>query len=185
MTHDVCTLSCAISHVTKALKIEKLQSIDNQPSHLWKEQKAIRKLRELGKEKPKVIKQLLARQAFWQVHSPEDTLPEDRLYCDLLQPEEEHDDQCKRATNRIWSKKTYRLSKVVYSPGNWVMYHLKDGLERVFIKEELMLIPEDTSCDRTMSKDSDASKSELPNTRTHRAEQGLVWINPKVARSAN
>ena len=29
------------------------------------------------------------------------------------------------------------------SPGNWIMYHLKDGLERVFIKEELMLIPED------------------------------------------
>ena len=30
------------------------------------------------------------------------------------------------------------------SPGNWVMYFLKDGLDRVFVKEELMPIPENT-----------------------------------------
>ena len=29
-------------------------------------------------------------------------------------------------------------------PGNCVMSYVKDGLERVFVKEELMLIPEDT-----------------------------------------
>ena len=40
-------------------------------------------------------------------YPPEDTLPEDGLYCYLLQPSEEHKDQCKRATDRIWSKKTY------------------------------------------------------------------------------
>ena len=28
--------------------------------------------------------------------------------------------------------------------GNLVMYYLKDGPERAFVKEELMLIPEDT-----------------------------------------
>ena len=28
--------------------------------------------------------------------------------------------------------------------GNWVMYYLKDGPERVFAKEKLMLIPKDT-----------------------------------------
>ena len=50
----------------------------------------------------------------------------------------------KRATDRIWSEKTYRLSEVVSSPGNQVMYYLADGLERAFIKEELMVIPEDT-----------------------------------------
>ena len=49
---------------------------------------------------------------------PEDTPLEDGLYCYLLQPGKEHDDQCKRATDRIWSKKTYRLSEVVSSPGN-------------------------------------------------------------------
>ena len=50
--------------------MDELQSIYYQPSHLWKGQKAIRKLRELKKEKSTVIKLWLSRQAFWQVHSP-------------------------------------------------------------------------------------------------------------------
>ena len=33
-------------------------------------QKAIKKLRELSKEKPEVIKQWLLKQAIWQVHLP-------------------------------------------------------------------------------------------------------------------
>ena len=77
-------------------------------------------------------------------YPPEDTLPEDRLCHYLLQPGEEHDDQHKRATDRIWSKGIYKLGEVVLSHGNQVMYHLKDGPERVFMKEELMLIPRDT-----------------------------------------
>ena len=77
-------------------------------------------------------------------YPPEDTVPEDGLYHYLLQPSEEHDNQCKRATDRIWFKKTYRLSKVMSSPGNWIMYYLADGPKRAFIKEELMLIPKDT-----------------------------------------
>ena len=77
-------------------------------------------------------------------YSPEETLPEDGLYHHLLQPGKEQDDQHKKATDRTWSKKTYRLSEVMSSPDNQVMYHLKDGPERVFIKEELMLICEDT-----------------------------------------
>ena len=39
-----------------------------QPNHLWKGQKAVKKLAELSREKPKVIKQWLSWQAFWQVH---------------------------------------------------------------------------------------------------------------------
>ena len=77
-------------------------------------------------------------------YPPENTLPEDGLYCSLLQPGEEHDDRRKRATDRIWSKKTYRLREIVEDPGNHVMYYLKDGPERSFVKEELMLIPEGT-----------------------------------------
>ena len=42
----------------------------------------------------------------------EDTLPEDGLYHYLLQPREEHDDQRRRATDRISSKATYRLREV-------------------------------------------------------------------------
>ena len=68
-------------------------------------------------------------------YSPEDMLPEDGLYYYLLQPGEEHSDQYKRATNKIWSKRTYRLSRVMSSPGNRVMYYLANGLERAFIKK--------------------------------------------------
>ena len=75
---------------------------------------------------------------------PEEVLPEDGLYQYLLQPGEEHDDQRRRATDRIWSKRTYRLREIVENPGNCVMYYLRDGPERAFVSEELMLIPEDT-----------------------------------------
>ena len=74
----------------------------------------------------------------------EGTLSEDGLYRYLLQLGEEHDYQRKRATNRIWSKKTYRLREMMEEPGNWVMYNLSGGPERVFVSEELMLIPEET-----------------------------------------
>ena len=77
-------------------------------------------------------------------YPPEEVLPEDGLYRYLLQTGEEHDDQRCRATDRIWSKASYRLREVVESPGNWVMYYLTDGHERAFVSEELMLIPEDT-----------------------------------------
>ena len=71
-------------------------------------------------------------------------MPEDGLYYYLLQPSEEHDDQRRRAMDRVWSKKTYRLREIMEDPGNHMMYYLNDGPERAFIKEELMLIPEDT-----------------------------------------
>ena len=73
----------------------------------------------------------------------EETLPEDWLYSYLL-PGEEHNNQRRRATYRIWSTKTYRLREIVKDPGNHVIYYLKDGPERAFVSEELMLIPEDT-----------------------------------------
>ena len=62
-------------------------------------------------------------------YPPEEVLPEDGLYRYLLQPDEEHNDQQRRATNRIWSKGTYRLGKIVENPGNRVMYYLRDGPE--------------------------------------------------------
>ena len=77
-------------------------------------------------------------------YPPEEALPEDGLYRYLLQLGEEHDDHRRRATDRIWSKGTYRLIEVVESPGNRVMYYLSGGFERAFVSEELMLIPEDT-----------------------------------------
>ena len=88
-----------------------------------------------------------------KAYPPEGVLPEDGLYRYLLQPSEEHDDQRCRAMDRIWSKGTYRLREVMENPGNHVMYYLADDgpesalaptLRRVFVSEELMLIPEDT-----------------------------------------
>ena len=82
-----------------------------------------------------------------EAYPPEEVLLEDGLYRYLLQPGEEHNDQRRRATDRIWSKASYRLREIVEiveNPGNRMMYYLLDGPERAFISEELMLIPEDT-----------------------------------------
>ena len=64
------------------------------------------------------------------------------MYHYLLQPGEEHDDKRRRATDRIWSKKTYRLKEIVEDSCNRVMYYLSNEPERAFVSEELMLIPE-------------------------------------------
>ena len=47
-----------------------MDKIYYQPNHLWKGQKAVKKLKELSGEKPKIVKQWLSRQAFWQEHLP-------------------------------------------------------------------------------------------------------------------
>ena len=63
--HLIALNELACYHSTKN---GKLQSIYYQLSHLWKGHKAIRKATELRKEKLKVIKQWLFKQAFSQVH---------------------------------------------------------------------------------------------------------------------
>ena len=60
---------------------------------------------------------LVARESY----PPEEVLPEDGLYQYLLQHSEEHNDQWHRATDRIWSKGTYRLREIAENPGNRVM----------------------------------------------------------------
>ena len=45
-----------------------MDKIYYQPNHLWKDQKAVKKLRELSGEKPKTVKQWLSRQAFRQAY---------------------------------------------------------------------------------------------------------------------
>ena len=46
-------------------------------------------------------------------YPPEEVLPEDGSYCYLLQPSEQHDDQQRRTTDRIWLKGTYRLREIM------------------------------------------------------------------------
>ena len=79
-------------------------------------------------------------------YPPEEVLPEDGLYRYLLQLGEEHDDHRRRATDRIWSKTSYRLIEIAENPGNRVMYYLLDEPERALISEELMLIPKIQNC---------------------------------------
>ena len=47
-----------------------MDKIYYQSNHLWKGQKAVKKLKELSGEKPKTLEEWLSRQAFWQVHLP-------------------------------------------------------------------------------------------------------------------
>ena len=71
-----------------------MDKIYYQPNRLWKGQEAVKKLKKYSKEKPKVIKQWLSQQAFWQVHLPapkhinrphyEVTIPNEMHQFDLL-----------------------------------------------------------------------------------------------------
>ena len=60
-----------------------------QPNHLWKGQKAVKKLKELSGEKPETVKQWLSRQAFWQVHLPA-SKHVDRPHYEVTTPNEMH-----------------------------------------------------------------------------------------------
>ena len=66
-----------------------MDKIYYQPNHLWKGQKAVKKLKEYSKEKLKVIIKWLSRQAFWQVHLP---APKhiDRPHYQVTTPNEVH-----------------------------------------------------------------------------------------------
>ena len=75
---------CVISYV-----ILKMDKIYYQPNHLWKGQKAVKKLKELSGEKPKTVKQWLSRQAFWQVHLPAPKRV-DRSHYEVTIPNEMH-----------------------------------------------------------------------------------------------
>ena len=74
----------------------------------------------------------------------EELAQEDGLYRFLLEPGEENNDQKRRATDNIWSRKTYRLDRIVENPEQRVLYYIAEGPDRAFVREELMLIPEDT-----------------------------------------
>ena len=70
-------------------------------------------------------------------------MPADGFYRHIYQAAEQHGHQRRRATYFNCSKSTYLLSEIVQEPGNRVIYFLQDGPNRSFVREELMLIPED------------------------------------------
>ena len=77
-------------------------------------------------------------------YEPEKTASTDGLYRYLLEPGEENSDSKRRATDNIWSRETFRLDRIIENPGQRVLYYLEDGPKRAFVREELMLIPENT-----------------------------------------
>ena len=66
-----------------------MDKIYYQPNHFWKGQKAVKKLKELSREKPKTVKQWLSRQTFWQVHLPAPNRV-DRPHYEVTTPDEMH-----------------------------------------------------------------------------------------------
>ena len=50
----------------------------------------------------------------------------------------------RRATDPIWSLKVYNIEKVVTKPKEPVMYYVFDGPKRGFVREKLMVVPQDT-----------------------------------------
>ena len=74
----------------------------------------------------------------------ETVLPEYGLCRYLYQPGEQHGDQKRRETDLIWSKNTYQIDWIVQDPGNRVLYYLQDGPDRVFVREELMHVSQET-----------------------------------------
>ena len=95
---------------------------DTETEMIWMKPKDAIKLKEVP---------LVSRESY----PPEEALPEDGLYRYLLQPGEEHNDQRRRATDRIWSKASYRLREIIENPGNCVMYYLLDGPESFGIRK--------------------------------------------------
>ena len=77
-------------------------------------------------------------------YEKEDVAPADGLYRYFLEPGEENNDSKRRATDNIWSRGTFRLDRIIENPGQRVLYYLRGGSKRAFVREELMLIPEDT-----------------------------------------
>ena len=80
-----------------------------------------------------------------KTYPAEAVLPVDCLYRYLYQTVKRNGDQTRQAaTDFIRSKNTYRLDQIVQEPGNRVLYYLKDGPDRAFVREELMHISQNT-----------------------------------------
>ena len=62
----------------------------------------------------------------------------------LYQPGELEGGERYRATDPIWSLKTYRIKRSVMKIGEPILYYLQDGPGRGFVREELLIVPHDT-----------------------------------------
>ena len=77
-------------------------------------------------------------------HPKERVLLEDGLYRYLYHPGELEGGDRRRATDLVWSWNTFRIDRIVEDQGQRVLYYLANAPKRAFVREELMLIPENT-----------------------------------------
>ena len=51
----------------------------------------------------------------------------------------------KRATDPIWSLKVYTLERAISKPNEPVLYSMRDGPKRGFVRKELLVVPPGTA----------------------------------------
>ena len=88
-----------------------------------------------------------------KAYPKEEIAPQDGLYRYMYQPGELEGGQQRRATDMVWSWNTFRIDRIVENLGQRVLYYLADGPQRAFVREELMLISEDTEVPPEYVKD--------------------------------
>ena len=168
-THDVKVVSATtkyhhnftafVERLNKTLaerlfKAQDAQELQNptKDSRIWVKylQKAVSRLNSektqmLGMTPAKAVKLDNVELKVKHPYPEEQILPVDGLYRYLYQPGELEDDNRRRATDKIWSRNTFRLDRIVENPGQRVLYYLaEDAPKRAFVREQLMLIPENT-----------------------------------------
>ena len=62
----------------------------------------------------------------------------------LLRRGEHEGGETRRATDPIWSWKSYYIDSIVSEKDQPILYYLQDGPKRSFVREELRVLPEDT-----------------------------------------
>ena len=136
----------------RLFKAQDAQELQNptKDSRIWVKylQKAVSRLNSektqmLGMTPAKAVR-LTSVELQVKSYPEEKVLPEDGLYRYLYQPGELEGGDRRRATDKIWSRNTFRLDRIVENLGQRVLYYLTDGPKRAFVREELMQIPEGT-----------------------------------------
>ena len=114
-----------------------------QPNHLWKGKAAVKKLAELSGEKPKVIKQWLSKQAFWQVNLPapkqvdrphyQVTIPNEIHQFDLLYMPSDtlYGDKYKYLQAGIDAASRYKVARPLRTKQAWVVAEMIADIYKV------------------------------------------------------
>lgn len=97
----------------------------------------------IGMKPSKSIKLDKVSLAKLEQYFDEKPLLEDDLHLYLLQVGEHYSDQKRHATDAYWSKKTYRLFRIITEPNSRVFYYLANDPDRSFVSKELIQVFKD------------------------------------------